>query len=92
LWPQKGVKACGPATRQRLWAVSKVDYRWSSFLVKEIVGVERAEYEGLEVAGQAAWDVAVDELCIPAVQFAYADERAVPSGQSSSCWRGRWMG
>jgi hypothetical protein len=84
---QKGVKACGPATREGLRAVSKVNYRWSSFLVKQIIGDKRRSYlagltayAGLDPAGQAAWDAAADELRIPAVQFAYADEGAVSSG------------
>ena len=70
---QKGVKVCGTTTRERLRSASKVDYRWSSFLVKEIIGIERrtyqvglAEYKAMPEAGQTAWNTAADALHIPA--------------------------
>lgn len=82
---QKGVKLCGPTTRQLLKETSTTA-TWHGYLMKNIIGPQHShynrylrQYSELESA-QAAWEAAALEAGLRPIEVEYANEAGVSPG------------
>jgi hypothetical protein len=83
---QKGVKLCGPMTRQLLRSIADDATRWSAYLAKNMIGPERAyyvvamdNYNAPEV-DQAGWEAAAEEAGLRPVTLNYASVVQITPG------------
>lgn len=83
---QKCVKLCGPTTRQLIKNVADVPSRWNGYLVKYLIGPNRANYTAyLEnfnngVVDQASWETAAATTGLHEVGLNYADDSSISPG------------
>lgn len=83
---QRCVKICGPATRQQVKAITPAQARWNCYLMKELLGPQRARYHrSIEdftapAGDQAAWEAAALKLGLRAVTVDYAAEAGISPG------------
>lgn len=85
---QKGVKLCGPATRQLLKETSTTA-TWHGYLMKHIIGPQhshynryRQQYSELAPVAQTAWEAAAVEAGLRPIEVEYANAASVsPGGQ-----------
>ncbi|MEW5956278.1 MAG: hypothetical protein AB1801_01040 [Chloroflexota bacterium] len=83
---QRGIKLCGPQTRQQLRQVAPDPARWSAYLVKQVMGPQRANYAayvsrfaGPDVA-QAGWEAAARGVGLREIRVEYASQAGVSPG------------
>lgn len=83
---QKCVKLCGPTTRQSIKNVANVPSRWNGYLVKYLIGPNRANYTtyienfNSQAVDQASWETAAATIGLREVGLNYADDISVSSG------------
>jgi hypothetical protein len=83
---QKCAQVCGPTTRQLLRQMADEPARWSAYLVKNLIGPDRATYRdsmdrfaGPEI-DRPAWEAAAVAAGLRPVHLAYAAEAAISPG------------
>lgn len=83
---QKGVKVCGPATRQRLKAATPTT-TWHGYLVKQLIGPQRAtftaywqRYEADPGVDRPGWEAAAVEAGLRLIDIPYASRAEVSPG------------
>ncbi|MBI1878455.1 MAG: hypothetical protein HYR94_09555 [Chloroflexi bacterium] len=83
---QRCVKVCGPTTRQLIKNIADVPSRWNGYLVKFLIGPNRANYTAYTdnfsdtAVDQASWETAAASISLPEVVLNYADDVSVSPG------------
>lgn len=84
---QRCVKICGPTTRQFIKNIADVPSRWNGYLLKFLIGPQRANYIAYTdsfvndpAVDQAGWEMAAASMGLRPVTVTYADEIGVSPG------------
>src|SRR6185503_13859975 len=83
---QRGVKICGPLTRQQIKNITPAQARWNCHLMKALLGPQRASYHQYRedftapTVDQTAWEAAALKLGLRVITLDYADEAGISPG------------
>lgn len=82
---QRGVKLCGPQTRQALKAATTTS-TWHGYLMKNIIGPQQSHYRRClqnfndPAVDQAGWEAAAASIGLLPLELAYAEETIISAG------------
>jgi hypothetical protein len=83
---QKCAQVCGPTTRQLVRSIAAEPARWSAFLVKNLIGPDRAMYRDSmqrfadPMVDRPRWEAAAVEAGLRPVHLDYAGEAEISPG------------
>jgi hypothetical protein len=83
---QKCAQVCGSNTRQLIRNVADEPARWSAYLVKNLIGPDRTNYQinmrrfASRIVDQPAWEAAAVEAGLRPVHLDYAGEAEISPG------------